>query len=126
MTLPAPKNIVVVENDPLTLEFLHDMLELWGYTPHAFAEPSTAIDRIRSGELRPDLLVVDLHLDEHGTGDEVIRQVRAMPSLQQVPAFVATGDLAFQGQGLEPIQVLTKPIRPERFKDALAALFAVR
>ena len=120
----APNHtIVVIENDSLTLEFLRDMLELWGYAPQPFRDPSEALQQIRSGALVPALLVVDLHLDGQGSGDAVIRQVRELPGLGSLPAFVATGDLAYRPQGLPGVQVLTKPIRPDRLKQVLKTLF---
>lgn len=124
MNTPSSRHIVVIENDRLTLDFMRDMMALWGYTPHAYRNPADALEQIRSGAIVPDLLLVDLHLEEYGSGDAVIRQVRQVDGLAQIPAFVATGDLGYRARDLENVQVLTKPIRPERFKESLKELFA--
>lgn len=75
LTLPAP--VLIVEDEPLFRQRLHNLLTQLGYTPEAlFFAPSLAAARAYLAEQPAALALIDLGLpDGHGT--ELIRELRA-------------------------------------------------
>jgi len=90
----APKRILIVEDNELSLKLLKDVLEFYGYTIIATSLGAAALDLAR--EHRPHLILLDMQLpDISGTeaagrlkADE---QARAIP-IVAVTAFAMLGD----------------------------------
>lgn len=117
-------NLFIIENDEASSEFMVDMFSLWGYTAFAFSSVLEAMQLMRSSATRPDLLVVDLHLDQDSNGVDAIRVIRSLEGLENTPALIATGDVGFKAEQyqLTNVQVLRKPVRPELLKKTIQSI----
>ena len=89
----ANMTIAVVDDDRLTLR----LLELWlgeaGYAVIPWSASTTAYAMIR--RQRPDLVLLDLHMEEREAGWRVLTQVRADPTTAHIPVILCTSDQAF-------------------------------
>src|SRR6516225_2046624 len=88
VSAPAPLKVVIVEDDPVIRQFLHETIEKkLGH--QIVGEASTGTDMVRIVlESEPDLVVFDIHLP-HLDGLEALRQIYR----ERVVAAVAiTGD----------------------------------
>src|SRR5437773_11796284 len=93
---PAPKTVLVVEDNELNLKLLTDLLEYQGYTVIVtrLGEPALGLAR----QYKPDLILMDIQLPDI-SGTEATRrlksdeQTRAIPVIA-VTAFAMSGDEA--------------------------------
>jgi CheY-like chemotaxis protein len=116
----APARILVVEDNSLNRQLVHDLLELRG---HHVVEAAT-VDEARAlldGE-RPDLLLLDVQIPGGG-GEAVIREVRQRPELAHLP-IVAVTSLAMPGDRERLLSIgfqgyLSKPIDTRTFGAAI-------
>lgn len=95
---PAPYKILLAEDNPgdvrLFREALHSRSLDFELT--VAEDGQKALGHVKSasnGQMRLDLIVLDINLPRH-KGDEVLRQVRAEPSLAKVPVIVLTSSSA--------------------------------
>lgn len=73
------RTVLVVDDDPVTLEALALVLELEGFSVETASDAPRAIEQAaRSG---PDVLLCDLSLGTGGDGCDVARAVRDVPGL---------------------------------------------
>ncbi|MFP5341979.1 MAG: ATP-binding protein [Candidatus Limnocylindria bacterium] len=78
-------------------------------------------------DLRPDLILLDLHLPDI-SGDEVLARLRANPGTRHIPVIVISAD-ATQRQGARLLEIgarafLTKPLDVARFLGVVDEAFA--
>jgi len=107
----------VVDDEPLARRGLHQLL-----APHADVEivgecgdGRSALDAIRA--LRPDLLFLDIQMPELD-GFAVMRELGA-DAPPAVVFLTAYGEFALQAFDVEAVDYLVKPVREERFEEAL-------
>jgi CheY-like chemotaxis protein len=123
---PAPRiRVLVVDNEPAVLRGMHSLLAGWSCDVDVAADADQALEAARRA--RPDLAVVDFHLDHGATGLELVARLRE--ALGPVPAIVVTADHS------EPVrdavrtagaQLLLKPLKPLALKSLMARLVAAR
>jgi PAS domain S-box-containing protein len=82
------KNILVVDDDPKTLDLVSDILRSAGYIPNAVASGKAALQRL--SEVHMDAILLDLMMPEMD-GFEVLRRIKERPTLGNIPVFVLTG-----------------------------------
>lgn len=115
------QTILIVEDNPLNLELVTDVLEAAGYSVrHA----STAEEGIRSARTDlPDLILLDISLPGMD-GHAAVRELKADPQLQHIPAIALTalamaGDEQRAGEsGFDGF--ITKPIHTRTFPQTVA------
>lgn len=90
-----PASILLVEDDPDVCELLTQSLRSVGYRVAVAANGAAAANFIRSGSVRPELVVTDYNLPNGGTGVEVISDIRNQTHVR-IPAIVLTGDISTQ------------------------------
>ena len=81
--------VLVAEDHEGTRELLRFVLEGAGYRV-VEAEDGTAAVALAEGE-SPDLILTDLHMPGL-SGVEVVRRIRALPRLREVPILAMSGD----------------------------------
>ncbi|HEX8675520.1 MAG TPA: response regulator, partial [Longimicrobium sp.] len=108
---------LVVDDEPLARRGLHQLL-----APHADVEivgecgdGRSALDAIRA--LRPDLLFLDIQMPELD-GFGVMRALGA-DAPPAVVFLTAYGEFALEAFDVEAVDYLVKPVREERFEEAL-------
>ena len=89
------KRILVVEDDFLNRLFFCDVLKEEGYEVEPVADEREAL--ARTEQFRPDLIVMDIHMP-HISGVEIIKSLKANPSLAPIPVLAVTG---YVGKGEE-------------------------
>ncbi|WP_447734161.1 hybrid sensor histidine kinase/response regulator [Rhodanobacter soli] len=123
-SLPAGRALVL-DNEPAALAALSNLLTGWGWHVHAARNAEQAL----ATPWRPDLHILDFHLDGGQTGLEVWRQLSALHA--GVPAVMLTADRdgELRQRLLEAgIGVLYKPLKPLALRQVLqrAATGAMR
>ena len=119
--------IMMVDDEPTTMEVMRAFLEDAGYRRFVLVEDSTrAMAEIEKH--RPDILLLDLVMPEV-TGFEILQQVRAHSQLSHLPVIILTASsdaenkLRALGQGATDF--LAKPVNPSelalRVRNTLAA-----
>lgn len=123
----APARILVVEDNSLNRQLVHDLLELRG---HHVIEAATVEEAraLLDGE-PPDLLLLDVQIPGGG-GEAVIREVRLRPRLAQLP-IVAVTSLAMPGDRERLLSIgfqgyLSKPIDTRTFGAAIETYLKTR
>jgi CheY-like chemotaxis protein len=122
---PAPKLVVVIDDDPLVLEATGGLLRSWGFRVITAETDAEAMMRLAGEGQRPDLIVCDYRLSEGGRGTEVIERLR---SAFEIPALLISGDgaapMADSGPG--SYNLLHKPLDAAKFRAALVGASVLR
>jgi len=117
----AAGRAVVLDNEPAARTALATLLQGWGWAVHLAAQPRQAME----APWRPDLFVLDYHLDHGVTGLDVLRALQhAHPG---VPTLILTADR--DGELRQRIldagaMVLYKPLKPLALQQVLQRLAA--
>src|SRR5216683_441489 len=80
-------NILVVDDDPITLDVVSDTLRSVGYTPHTVSSGKEALEFLSKVDV--DAILLDLMMPEMD-GFEVLCAIKDIPELCEVPVFVLT------------------------------------
>jgi CheY-like chemotaxis protein/anti-sigma regulatory factor (Ser/Thr protein kinase) len=84
----AAKHILVVDDDPKTLDLVSNILRSAGYIPNAVGSGKAALQLL--SEVHMDAVLLDLMMPEMD-GFEVLRRIKEQPTLGNIPVFVLTG-----------------------------------
>jgi two-component system cell cycle response regulator DivK len=90
----ATKRVLIVEDNPLNMKLLRDVLEAHGYDTIATGEGGAALPL--ACEHRPDLILMDLQLPDI-SGFDAVRRLKDHASTRTIPvvavtAFAMSGD----------------------------------
>ncbi len=90
----ATKRILIVEDNPLNMKLLRDVLEVHGYETIATGEGGAALGV--ASEHQPDLILMDLQLPDI-SGFDAVRQLKEHAPTRTIPvvavtAFAMSGD----------------------------------
>jgi two-component system, cell cycle response regulator DivK len=120
------KRILLVEDDPLSLKLMRDVLRAHGYETDEVSNGLEVMDRAIA--CSADLVVMDIGLPGLD-GREATRQMKAAPATRDIPVVVVT---AFAMQGDEERMreagcdaYLAKPLRFSELVDVVNGLLAV-
>lgn len=122
-------NIMMIDDEPLTLEALQIFLEEVGY--HNFTAVSDSRHALRLlAQNQPDVVLLDLVMPHVG-GFEILAQLRTELTLKYLPVIVLTSstdaDTKLQALELGANDFLAKPVDPSelvlRLRNTLAAKF---
>lgn len=121
--MAGPRQVLLVEDEPLLAGFVTELLEELGYAAVGAATASLALDFARKHIGKIDLAIVDLGLPDR-PGEELVGELRTLrPDL---PIVVATGyDAAATGARfakIEKLAVVSKPYTSEQLEAAIASL----
>lgn len=114
------QRILVVDNEPDILHSMAALLTQWECEVVLAADYSGSIKALNG--VAPDLVIVDLHLDNGATGLRVVEQLRACFS-DNLPAVLITADYTDQEQTLRKklgIPMLNKPVRPGKLRAVMS------
>jgi CheY-like chemotaxis protein len=119
-SLPAGRALLL-DNEPAALAALSNLLTSWGWHVHAARNAEQAL----AAPWRPDLHILDFHLDGGHTGLEVWQQLNVQPV--DVPTVMLTADRdgELRQRLLEAgIGVLYKPLKPLALRQVLQRVAA--
>jgi two-component system cell cycle response regulator DivK len=114
----SSKKVLIVEDNPLNLKLLRDILEYHGYLLLTTGRGEEALNIAR--EHRPDLILMDVQLPDI-TGMEATRRLKADEHLRGIPiiavtAFAMSGDREMiLGSGCD--EYVAKPLNVLEFLE---------
>lgn len=94
------KKILVIEDDESIRESLKDVLDLGGYVVEEASNGSVALEKLRSGETLPNLILLDLMMPEKD-GFQFREEQRSHPRLRDIPVVILTADAMAEERLLE-------------------------
>jgi two-component system cell cycle response regulator DivK len=108
--------ILVVEDNPLNLQLVRDILEHGGH--EIYAATSVQAARKTLEEAKPDIVLLDIQLPGGG-GEKLLREIRASAVLADLPVIAVTA-LAMEGDRERLLSAgfdgyLSKPIDTRTF-----------
>jgi CheY-like chemotaxis protein len=106
--------VALVEDDSATITVITDLLTDEGFHTFHWRKGGGAFDLIK--EQRPDAIILDIRLEHHRAGTEVLAVLQADPVTRDIPVIVCTGDEEFleaNGARLraQRYQVVRKPFK---------------
>lgn len=113
-------SIAIVDDDPVALDALHDLLVLWGHKVWTGVSAEAVVSAM--GDETPDLLVTDYHLGAGRTGAEAAATIRAHVGAW-LPVIILTGDApaaVLQDAGIND-PILSKPVDAHGLRQAIAS-----
>jgi two-component system cell cycle response regulator DivK len=85
--IPAPKRVLIVEDNELNMKLFHDLLEAHGYD---ILQTKDGMEALRLARLhRPDLILMDIQLPEV-SGLEVTKWIKEDDDLRSIPIIAVT------------------------------------
>ncbi|HEX2887045.1 hybrid sensor histidine kinase/response regulator [Vineibacter terrae] len=115
--------VLVVDNDRTVLDAMTRLLEAWRCRTIAVA--SRAELQVHPTDVRPDILLVDYHLDDGDLGTTLIADIRRRWGAD-IPAAIITADRSPEAhaaaQLLPAVSLLLKPIKPARLRALVASV----
>lgn len=85
--MTVSKKILIVEDDPVSLKLVRDVLQAYGYDTEEATSGEEAVDK--AAERRPDLIVMDIRLPGID-GLEATRRLRSDPGTAAIPIVAVT------------------------------------
>lgn len=123
--MPDRKTVLVVENDPMSLELSRRVLERGGY--HVVCVPSAEEALALAKELLPDLVLMDLGLPGID-GVEATKRMARSRATRDIPVAVLSaqvfGEDVDRARDAGCADYLTKPIGARELLDRVNALIA--
>jgi signal transduction histidine kinase len=113
---PAPKCVLVVDDDADVREAMREVLEEAGYETRSAANGLEALDLLAEQTERPDAVILDLSMPVLD-GTRVYQVMRSSPALAGIPVIVSTSN---PDRAPEGALVLSKPLEIEAFLETLA------
>ncbi|MBM4118061.1 response regulator [bacterium] len=114
--------ILCIDDDPDILSYLRIVLESAGYV---MAEAPSAEEGLRIyRDCKPDLIIVDLMMEEVDAGTSFVRELRALGNKAPIFMLSSTGDnlaMAIDTTQLGLAGVLQKPVSKERLLNLIKA-----
>ena len=114
------QRVLVVDNEPEILHSMDALLTQWECDTVLATDYNSSLAALNGHA--PDLIIVDLHLDNNVTGLQVVEQLRACFSAD-LPAVLITADYTDQEQELRKklcIPMLNKPVRPGKLRAVMS------
>ena len=113
--MPA-RRILIVEDEPIVAINLHEQLEDLGYQPVGPAASGEAAITL-AGELRPDLVLMDIQLEGDLDGIAAAREIRKRFQIPSLIVSAFSEDATLERAKLaEPLGYILKPIKGRELK----------
>ena len=118
--------VLVIENDASTAEALQRLLRNWDAEVRTFADLAGVMTALGQGLGRPDVMVIDYHLDHGACGFDVVDYLRRHKGWV-TPVILTTADHSAdierhaRAHGAELVH---KPIKPAQLRSLLAYMLA--
>jgi CheY-like chemotaxis protein len=131
MTAPdsEPITVLLVEDDPGDVVLIQEAFEYNKVRNllHVVGDGVAALEYLRSAEIRPDLILLDLNLPRMD-GREVLAAVKSDPALRTIPVVVLTTSKAeediLRSYDLHANAYVTKPVDFTRFIEVVRQIDA--
>jgi DNA-binding response OmpR family regulator len=118
--------VLAIENDASTAEALQRLLRSWDAEVQVFRDLAGVVTALGSGLARPDVMVIDYHLDNGACGLDVVDYLRRNRGWV-TPVILTTADhgadIAARAQATGA-ELVHKPIKPAQLRSLLAYMLA--
>ncbi|NDJ62569.1 MAG: response regulator [Chloroflexi bacterium] len=102
--------IMIVDDDTSMVKLLQTLLELDGFEVTAVIRGGDVLPKVQ--EVQPDLIMMDYHLTDMD-GVDIIRDMRADPTYDNLPIIVASGlDVEDEVMDAGATRFIVKPFEP--------------
>lgn len=124
---PAPADsgderfAVVVDDDAIVLLGLQAILKEWGYEVLIAGSEEQAIEKLRTANRTPDIVIADYRLRDGKVGTKAILEIRKL-FRTHIPGIIVTGETGPECQrdaALHGIGLMHKPVTPRQLSSAL-------
>ncbi|AVR94737.1 hybrid sensor histidine kinase/response regulator [Pseudoduganella armeniaca] len=126
----AGRYVVLVEDDRIVLAAMEALFTQWGMLVDTASDLPSLRALAQELERMPDLIITDYRLPNGATARDVLDIVLPAVARGELvpPVLVVSGEaeVARQALGASVDEVLSKPVQPERLKQAIARLAAER
>ncbi len=112
--------VLVVDDNPDTLNLFAKALELEGIRVRTASSVLRALEILHEGSPRPALIITDLMMPQTTRWD-FLKHLRGEPALRAIPVVVVTGVDPGESESLADV-VLLKPIDPVQMVGTVRAL----
>jgi CheY-like chemotaxis protein len=124
METAESKTVVIIEDEPDTLEMFSEMMHLGGFQVHKSFGGTAAVDLLR--QVQPDAVVMDIMMPEI-SGIDLLGIIRKDPSIAHIPVLLVSAkslpiDIR-RGLDAGANGYLTKPITYQDLKNAIHDIF---
>ena len=116
--LTAARRVLVVDDDEVIRETLREAFVGEGYAATTAADGREALQELRHGRARPDVVILDLVMPVLD-GAHVYQAMQADPELAQIPVIVSTSEPSRAPAGAI---LIPKPVKLARLLDTVARL----
>ena len=119
--------ILIVEDDPEVRELLQLLLKDEGHRTATAHDGAAALELVRQGTIRPDLILTDYNLPNGMDGLQVATKLRDMLG-RQVPVIVITGDIStgpLREAALQNLVKLNKPVKLQELTQAIQLFLVI-
>ncbi|OUR95333.1 hypothetical protein A9Q84_15970 [Halobacteriovorax marinus] len=118
-------DILVVEDHPIDLKYMEDILEQIDLSVHTCTNGTDALESLL--KLKPRLMILDLNLPDLN-GDKVLIKISELMAWSNLSTFIVTGnDLTEEDKikihTLGAEKSFCKPVDPTLFRQEIRALF---
>ena len=117
----AEPYLLLVDDNPETLEFLTQALQAEGFTVRAVKSVLKAVEQLHDGSPAPALIITDL-LMPGTSGWDFLKHIRDDATFRSVPVIVVSGAEPGEGATLADA-VLQKPLDPMTLASTVRRLF---
>ena len=115
----APGRALVLDNDPAARAAMQALLHGWGWQVHSASTPAQAL----AVDWRPQLLLLDYHLDHGVTGLDALPDLRARFGPIAVVVLTADRDAGLRQRISDAgVSVLYKPLKPLALRQLMRRL----
>jgi two-component system CheB/CheR fusion protein len=127
VTVRDTGTILAIEDDPEVRELLELFLKGEGYRTTTAPDGGTALELVKQGTLRPDLILADYNLPNGMDGLQVAARLREMLH-RQTPVIILTGDIStgtLRHIALQNCVQLNKPVKLKELTQVIQRLLLV-
>ncbi len=120
-------NVLLVDDDEADASLILSVLQRHPdvASAHAINRPDIALSRLASGQLKPDLILLDIQMPRID-GFVFLERLRLIPAMADTPvAFLTTSRLASNVEAARDSSVFLYVVKPETFSDLQARLDVV-
>lgn len=114
--------ILVVEDDPMLLEFVHELLGASGYTTLSASNPFQALAFLENSEQRIDVIFSDIRIPGGMDGIVLARKAKALRPDLKILLTTGYSPELLTGLKEEPFPVIQKPYMPEELSRMIRNL----
>ncbi len=116
------QRIAIIDDDDVYMELMKGLLEDEGDKATLWDRRENAYDTIKRE--RPDLIIIDIRLQNREDGWKILEQVRLDPMTTEIPAIVCSADTQFLRWKRRQLQELDCAVleKPFRLADLLRAV----